>query len=392
MSVNNNPTTAADVIRQKLADLYKVAPDAKKELEEAKADEHRSKHQAYMYELSSSGKSLAEIQTAWHSYYQALSNDEKHEVWNEFYRQYDQQRVTPEVVKTASNPIYEQIKPRVVPARIEPREPSPEPPKRPITVAQLKEQLFKGVAAGKKLKKASKKEHLKSLGFGLACGFVAIIIFLFSFFNERFIAPFITPSKNISNAPIIIDSATGPAGPEPMITIPKINVQIPVVYTEPSIDEKAVQKALESGVLHYATTPNPGELGNGVIFGHSSNNIFNSGKYKFAFVLLNRLEAGDTFTLQKDGKRYVYKVYEKKVVSPNDLSVLGAQGNRPATMALVTCDPPGTTINRLVVFGEQITPDPLANVASTAAPTQTPVILPSDAPSLWSRIWGWLSS
>ncbi|HEU4608118.1 MAG TPA: class E sortase, partial [Chitinophagaceae bacterium] len=155
-----------------------------------------------------------------------------------------------------------------------------------------------------------------------------------------------------------------------------------------------VQRALEGGVLHYATTPDPGELGNGAIFGHSSNNILNKGKYKFAFVLLKRLENGDTFYLQKDGKRYVYKVFDKKIVKPDDVSVLNSIEGRPATFSLITCDPPGTSINRLIVTGEQISPNPAANVASHVKQNnaEKPAVLPSNSPSLWSRLWGWLSS
>lgn len=392
MSTSQEPESAANIIRLKLAGLYEDEPNARKELQETKASEQRSKHQQFMFDLSNSGKSLAEIQTAWHAYYRALPDAEKHHVWNEFYREYDKQRTSPrppvkEPLKLAENPIYN-------PGPTLNQLPAPTPPKLSyptVTVANLKKRLLNTVALN--AKQTSTKEHLKSLGFGLACGFVALIIFLFGFFNERFIAPFISPSKDVSNAPLIIDSNAITAGSEPLITIPKINVQIPVVYTEPSVDEEAVQKALESGVLHYATTPNPGERGNGVIFGHSSNNIFNKGKYKFAFVLIKKLEVGDTFTIQKDGKRYVYKVFEKKIVTPNDLSVLGEQGGKTATMTLITCDPPGTSINRMVVIGEQISPSPDGNTVSTVAQQkELPVILPSNAPSLWSRFYDWATS
>src|SRR5690606_19356372 len=134
---------------------------------------------------------------------------------------------------------------------------------------------------------------------------------------------------------------------EAKVIIPKINVEIPVIYDETSVAEADFQEALERGVVHYATTSQPGENGNTVIFGHSSNNIFNSGKYKFAFVLLNRLEPGDTFMLHKDGVRYVYKVFDKKIVSPTDFSVLNPVEGKTATASLITCDPPGTTLNRL---------------------------------------------
>src|SRR6185312_13112786 len=77
--------SAADLIRQKLNRIYGEEPDAKRELSEATALPHRSKHQQFMLELSSSGKDLATIQTEWHNYYQNLPDDEKHEVWQEFY-------------------------------------------------------------------------------------------------------------------------------------------------------------------------------------------------------------------------------------------------------------------------------------------------------------------
>ena len=219
-------------------------------------------------------------------------------------------------------------------------------------------------------------------------GCLVVLILLFSFFNERFIAPFITPSRQVSSTPII-DASTAAISSTPEIIIPKINVEIPTVYDVPTIQESAVELGLERGVVHYATTPDPGQKGNVVVFGHSSNNILNPGKYKFAFVLLSRLDTGDVFYLTKDGVRYAYQVYDKEIVKPNDVGVLNAT-NKPATATLITCDPPGTSINRLIVIGQQISPDPNSNGASTAVKTDTkPTILASNAPSLWSRITGW---
>lgn len=374
---------AVDLIRDKINAMYTDEPDAKEELAEAEdAGPHPSKHQKYMTDLSSSGKSLAEIQTAWHDYYVSLPDKEKHEVWQEFYEEHGKgmQHQPEHHAKPAE---HHTTKPHHTPA------PATHADSR--SVADVKSQLLGKVQT--RSKKLKKNTHFRSLLFGLSMGAITILILLFSFFNERFIAPFITPSKSVSNTPIIIDPASTAVGPEPKVIIPKINVDIPVVYDEPSINEAAVQKALEKGVLHYATTPNPGEIGNGVIFGHSSNNILNKGEYKFAFVLLNRLETGDTFMVQKDGKRYIYRVFDKKVVKPTDTSVLGPS-SKPSTFTLITCDPPGTSINRLVVTGEQISPDPNANIASTVNPTDvtSPAQLPSDSPSLWERITGWFTS
>jgi sortase A len=395
-SDGSNP--AVELIRGKIATLFNDEPNAAEELAEVQAPTpqgqpapRRSKHQQYMYELGTSGKSLAEIQTAWHQYYQGLPDTEKHEVWQEFYEEHAkadkaaQHQVNPEKKKLPQVHPPQQSAPHAAPAEQKP--PHKQKSKRVQdlrSVSEVKQQLVSKVSSRTK----PKSPHLQSLLFGLGMGTVVVVLLLFGFFNERIIAPFITPSRTVSTTPIITDPTSTPVGTDPKIIIPKINVEIPVVYDEPSIQEEAMQKALERGVVHYATTPNPGEKGNAVIFGHSSNNILNSGKYKFAFVLLSRLEVDDTFMLEKGGQRYVYKVFEKKVVRPTELSVLGT-ASRPATVTLITCDPPGTSLNRLVVIGEQISPSPTSNVASTAqqqtATSNTP-ILPSNSPSLWSRI------
>jgi sortase A len=395
-SARDDDSPAVELIRQKIAQLYKDEPDGEREFAQAKAaGKNVSKYQRFMRDLGNSGKSLAEIQTTWHEYYQALPDKEKHEVWQEFYSQHARpsQVISPHPHSTAKphHPAPEPAPKAIVHAAV--RTPSH---KRPThhssdlrTMSDIKNQL---VGKAQNRSKLSRRSHAKSLLFGLSAGLISIIILLFSFFNERIIAPLITPSRTVSTTPIIADPNSTVVGPEPIIIIPKINVEVPVVYDEMSTVEASVQSALERGVVHYPTTPSPGQQGNGAIFGHSSNNILNKGKYKFAFVLLGRLEPGDIFIVHKDSKRYVYRVYSKKIVPPTDLSVLGP-ADKPATFTLITCDPPGTSINRLVVLGEQITPDPGANVASTAQPTTTAAaqtaVLPSDAPSLWHRLTSW---
>jgi LPXTG-site transpeptidase (sortase) family protein len=378
-SAATNP--AADLIRQKLDELYKDEPSAKEEIAEVEEVKHRSKHQQFMHELSHSGKSLAEIQTAWHAYYTGLPDSEKHQVWQEFYSVHEQQKHEASAPQPPEAPTHSASKPSSK---------SSAKKQDSRTVGDVKEQLIGKVTARGR---AQRKHHVQSLMFGLGMGVITLLIFLFGFFNERFIAPFITPARAVSSTPIIIDPSTTAVSSEPKIIIPKINVEIPIDFEEPTIDEAAIQRALEKGVVHYPTTPEPGEIGNGVIFGHSANNILNRGKYKFAFVLLKRLENGDTFYVQKGGKRYVYKVFDKKVVSPSEVSVLyPSYPDRSSTFTLITCDPPGTSLNRLVVVGEQISPDPSANVASsvTGQQTETPEELPSNSITLWQRIKNWL--
>ncbi len=382
---STDPPPGVSLARHKIQSLYYKEPDTKTEIQEVEeTSRHRSKHQTFIYELTTSGKSLAEIQTAWHNYYLNLPDNEKHEVWQEFYAAHQH---TSHYAKAKPKP-HQQLVAAVaqVPARL-PLDTAKEAGVKALqTMGELKQQLLKRFQHRTKLRI---KHHIQSLAFGVGMGSLVLLILLFSFFNERFIAPFITPSHTVSATPIIVDPGSNAAGRDPKIIIPKINVEIPVVYGVNSIEEKDIDDGLEHGVVHYATTPSPGQKGNLVIVGHSSNNILNPGKFKFAFVLLSRLSTGDTFMLDKDGKRYVYQVYDKKIVNPTDVSVLG-NTDKVATATLITCDPPGTSLHRLVVIGQQIAPDPVSDSASTAIKSNVqPKIVPGNSPSLWQRLTHW---
>lgn len=378
---------AADIIREKVARAYQEEPDASKEMKEAAGIKTRTKHQQFMYDLSNSGKDLATIQTEWHNYYQALPDHEKHQVWQEFYESspalHGPQKPAE---KTSAQAVSEHKKQAARP----PRKQAASTPKKKLRDARTKEEVQAAirhkVSAGGKLQA---KHHIQSLMFGLGIGLIVIIIFLFGFFNEVFIAPFIQPGRTSADAPLIVNTNV-PANATPEVIIPKINVEIPVDYSQTSTNEADIENALEDGVVHYPTTVLPGQKGNAAFFGHSSNNIFNKGKYKFAFVLLHTLQPGDTFYLTYSSKLYAYKVISKTVVEPSDIGVLGPVPGQTATATLITCDPPGTSLHRLIVVGQQISPDPSGNsqaTATTTTPTNTSATtLPGNGPTLLTRV------
>ncbi len=391
---------AVELIRRKVEAIYGDAPPAKQEIKEVKQEtpKQRSKHQQFMYELSTSGKSLAQIQTEWHTYYTRLPDSEKHEVWHEFYAnngrqasaytQYTQQVATtqqptaPGMSTMAEGPHHVVVAEHTPPAL-------PHSDRR--SAARIKKQIVSRVLASESAQQKA-KQHFRSLLFGLSTGFIVLIIFLFGFFNEVIIAPFIQPSRHVSATPIILSSDSLAASDAPEVIIPKINVQIPIIYDPNNINEAVVEKNLEDGVIHYATTVNPGQQGNAAFFGHSSNNIFNKGKYKFAFVLLHEVVPGDIFYLTYNKTVYTYRVFDKRVVAPSEVSVLNNVPGKTATATLITCDPPGTSNNRLVIWGEQISPDPSGATAPdpSTISDQTPTQLASNGPTMWSRFWHWL--
>ena len=83
-SATDSSDAALALIRQKLAKVYVHEPGIIEEEQEIKTLGAKSKHQHFIEQLMQSGKDLASTQTAWHDYYQQLTDAEKHEVWQEF--------------------------------------------------------------------------------------------------------------------------------------------------------------------------------------------------------------------------------------------------------------------------------------------------------------------
>lgn len=253
-------------------------------------------------------------------------------------------------------------------------------------IAQELRQKVRGTIQ-KRADKVKGSSHFKP---ALAALSVAVI-FMFVNYNQVIFGAmrqYITPGGIVTDPVIVEPNASVVVGPEPRLIIPKIGLEAPVIYDEPRVDEPSYQKALDRGVVRLGNTPDPGTVGNTVIGGHSSNNVFNSGGWKYVFVNLKRLEVGDIFYLNFEGTRYTYRVTTaRKIVKPTDVSVL--RPTAKPTVTLFTCDPPGTNINRLIVHAEQIDPSPDGAKADTNTPTdvdpENP--LPSVAPSFWDRIF-----
>lgn len=227
--------------------------------------------------------------------------------------------------------------------------------KRKEAMSELRARLLSQVETS--AKKARKSKHFIPIVATLG------VLFIFGFlqWNQLLIAnvkAYVTPG-NIDPQNIIVDPAsTVEVGPEPRLIIPKINVDTPVFYDIPT-DKKSQDKAMENGVGHFAipgANSHPGEIGNTVLSGHSSNDVFAAGDYKFIFMQLDKLEKGDTIYANYEGTRYTYIVTEKKEVAPTDVKSLTHKTDKPE-MTLITCTPLGTALRRLLVVAEQVYPE-----------------------------------
>lgn len=222
-----------------------------------------------------------------------------------------------------------------------------------------------------------------------------VLIFIFLQYNQVFIATvnaYVSPGS-IDPQNIVIDpSSEITVGPDPRLIIPKINVDVPAVYGVGN-DYDSQMTAMEKGVAHFAipgASSRPGEVGNTVLSGHSSNDLFDGGDYKFIFAQLEKLAVGDTVYANYGGKRYTYIITKTEVVKPTQVNKLVYPTTKPV-LTLITCTPLGTSLNRLLVTAEQVSPDP---AAATAAPAGSGsagenTSLPGQSgPTLLERLFG----
>jgi sortase A len=99
---------------------------------------------------------------------------------------------------------------------------------------------------------------------------------------------------------------------------------------------------LKVGIGHIPGTAGLGEKGNCVLAGHRN---YTFGRF---FNRLDEVEEGDIILITTKKAQFKYKVNEKLVVLPDDVSVI--KGNKDETiLTLVTCTPIYIATHRLII-------------------------------------------
>lgn len=117
------------------------------------------------------------------------------------------------------------------------------------------------------------------------------------------------------------------------ISIPKIGVDWIFV-------EGTDLETLKKGPGRYSGSPLPGRRGNLAIAGHRTT-------YGAPFNRLDELAQGDEISVSDGAKTYLYRVSEKKIVAPSDLSVIAPTTDYRLT--LTTCNPKFSARERLII-------------------------------------------
>jgi LPXTG-site transpeptidase (sortase) family protein len=142
---------------------------------------------------------------------------------------------------------------------------------------------------------------------------------------------------------------------EYIISIPKILAYSKVIENVSPFDKAEYDRILKNNVVAQAkNTGKPGSgKGNSIyIFAHSTNNNLGMLRSNAVFYLLGELQKDDIIYLNYQQKELKYKIFDKKVAPPSDLSFLDYHDKNKEVLILQTCWPIGTDWNRLLVLAE----------------------------------------
>lgn len=144
------------------------------------------------------------------------------------------------------------------------------------------------------------------------------------------------------------------------IKIPSIDVDLPVYHG-------TSDATLAEGIGHLEGTSLPvGGVGtHSVLTGHRGLATAT------LFTNLNKVQVGDTFTIEVLDQVLTYQVFDTKVVDPDQTeSLRPVEGKDLVT--LVTCTPLGINSQRILVTGERITPTPQKDVEAAGKAPDIP--------------------
>lgn len=131
------------------------------------------------------------------------------------------------------------------------------------------------------------------------------------------------------------------------LTVPRLdirNLPVPVAATQAELDRKGIVRLGETGL--------PWVVGsNTFIVGHALG--YPETEVRYVFERLEELRPGDRIIVKSAGERYVFRVYDRLTVRPEDYWVTHPVTGK-TVVSLQSCTPYPTFENRIVVRGELV--------------------------------------
>lgn len=148
--------------------------------------------------------------------------------------------------------------------------------------------------------------------------------------------------------------------PTNRVIVPKMDLDVPLVVT-PNMDMSDFSKGnfdkeLTEWIVKYPTTPAPGQDGNTLLFGHTSQEVWLNNPYGTVFSKLPDLQPGDEVKLVREWQLYKYRVIETVIKTPKQVNkeYMRYQDMEWDFLTLMGCYPLGTTYKRMMVMAKRI--------------------------------------
>ena len=312
-----------------------------------------------------------------------------HTAWQSYYQQY-YERYYVSQIQAAKKSLNDQAEIHRTAAEKNPSRQSNEPLTEDEAVADLRGDLRKKI--NQRAKKIRKSRHFMPVMAAVG----VLLVFLFLQYNRvlfAYVEAYVAPGAMDAESIIVSPTSEAAVSADPKLIIPKIAVDVPIVFTADASSQDSLNSAMNHGVVWFnmqGANARPGEQGNFVLSGHSANDWADGGAYKFIFARLERIKEGDVVYVNYNSKRYTYKITRTQIVKPTDVSALQTGNDKPY-ITLITCVPLGTALNRLLVFGEQISPNPNEAAkpsTSTNTSSTTNSKMPANSPTFLERLFG----
>lgn len=140
-----------------------------------------------------------------------------------------------------------------------------------------------------------------------------------------------------------------PTGSMARLRVPSIDLDLPVYH---GTSDATLLKGV--GHLQGTSLPVGGAGTRSVLTGHRG--LANA----TMFTNLDRVAKGDTFSVEVLGEVFTYRVFDIKVVKPEDTEQIRTVPGEDL-MTLITCTPLGVNTHRILVTGERVSPTPKAD-------------------------------
>ena len=149
--------------------------------------------------------------------------------------------------------------------------------------------------------------------------------------------------------------------PSNRLIVPRFDVNDPIIISQDTNMNDFIYKNynddLKKWVVKYPTTPEPGQSGNTLIFGHTSQEWRLHNQYGMAFAHIAQIQKWDQIEVVWNGTLYEYKVVDIQVQYPDhvhDTYDEYAAKTDHNYLTLMWCYPIGTSKQRMLIIAQQV--------------------------------------